>query len=223
MDSREAAAHVRIVVKPYASALPIGCFSFAIGNALYSAFLLHWIPESETKLLAVTLLAFVAPLESIACWMAFLSRDTGAATAMGIFAASWVAQGVQLYGFGPGASPTTGVLLINLVLCLGIIFAVTIKGKPLLAIIICFAFLRTGAAAAVEFGFKGPVAVTAAVLGLIVTASSFYAGLALLMEDVKGRILPLTLRSADAENAMAGSFEDQMGHVANEAGVRHQL
>ncbi|WP_158615472.1 GPR1/FUN34/YaaH family transporter [Acidipila sp. EB88] len=223
MDSREAASHVRIVVKPYASALPLGCFSFAIGNALYSAFLLHWLPASEHKLLAVTLLSFVAPLESIACWMAFLSRDTGAATAMGIFAASWVAQGVVLLEFGAAPSPTIGVLLINLAVCLAIILFITYRGKPLLAVVIAFALLRTGAAAAVELGAKGPFPAIAAGLGFCVCLSAFYAGLALLVEDVKGKIMPFTLRSADAENAMAGSFEDQMSHVVNEAGVRHQL
>ncbi len=218
-----ASPEVRIVVRPYASALPLGCLSFAIGNALYAAFLLHVIPDSEVKLLGVTLLAFVAPLESIACAMAFLSRDTGAATAMGIFAAGWVVQGVQLLRFGAGASPTTGILLGCLAICLLMIVAVTARAKPLIGVLLGFAVLRSAAAAVVEFGIKGPLAIAAAVFGLAVTVCAFYCGFAFLKEDVTGHINPWSGRRDAAERAMSGDFSEQMEHVVHEAGVRHQL
>ena len=35
---------VQIVLRPYASSLPLASFAFGVGNVLYSAFLLHWIP-----------------------------------------------------------------------------------------------------------------------------------------------------------------------------------
>ncbi len=220
----ETAPQIRIVVRPYASALPLGCFSFAIGNTLFSAFLLHWIPPQETKLLAIMLLTFVAPLEAVACGMAFLSRDTGAATAMGIFAAAWVVQGLQLilFKFG-GSSAATALLMLMLALCLAMLTFVTFRGKPLVGMLLGFATLRSAGAAWVELSTSRPVSIGTAVLGFAVSLSAFYCGFAFLLEDVKGAIQPLTARSGEAENAMAGSFQDQMKHVSNEAGIRHQL
>ena len=219
----ELPAQVSIAVTPYASALPLGCFSFAIGNALYAAFLLHWIPAPETRLLAVTLLTFVAPLELIACVMAFLSRDTGAATAMGIFAAAWVVQGVQLLAFGSGVSFTTAALLLMLAICLGMLVVVTARGKPLVSVLLGFAVLRSVAAGVAELGAGKPCSAAAAGLGFAVAVCAFYCGFAFLLEDVQGSLHMLTGRAGDARAAMTGSLGVQMGHVEHEAGVRQQL
>ena len=94
---------VQIVLRPYASSIPLASFAFGTGNALYSAFLLHWIPGSETRVLAYMLLAFVAPLELAPSLMAFLARDSGGATAFAIFGAAWVVQGLTLLGGPPPA------------------------------------------------------------------------------------------------------------------------
>lgn len=220
----ETLPQVRIVLRPYASALPLGTFSFAIGNILFSAFLLHWIPVHETKLLAVMLLAFVAPLELIACGMAFLSRDTGAATVMGIFSVSWVVQGLQLILFGQGsASPATGILLLLLSVCLTLLAAVTFRGKPLVGILLSLAVIRSVGAATVEFGAGPTSEIFTACAGLALGLSAFYCGFALLLEDVDVSIKPLTMRSGKAKIAMSGSIGEQVAQIANEAGVRQQL
>ena len=125
------AAQVRIVLRPYASALPLGCFAFGIGNLLYSAFLLHWIPAAEARTLAVLLLGFVAPLQLLPCAMGFLSRDTGTATGMGIFGFSWLVQAVGiLQANGDPPSIATGVFLLALAVCLAALTIVTISGNP---------------------------------------------------------------------------------------------
>ena len=223
MPKEEPAAQIRIVVRPYASALPLGCFSFAIGNALYGALLLHWIPASEVQLLAILLLVFVAPLELIACAMAFLSRDTGAATAMGIFAAAWVAQGLQLLLFGAGPSSVTGILLASLAACLAMLAWVTFGGKPLIAALLAAAALRSAGAAGVEFGGGKVFTIAAAGFGFAVALAAFYCGFALLLEDVQGSLHPMTGRTGVAKDAMIGGMASQMKHVENEAGVRQQL
>ncbi len=223
MPMEEAASQVRIVVRPYASALPLGCFSFAVGNALYSASLLHWIPSDETRLLAIMLLGFVAPLELIACAMAFLSRDAGAATAMGIFAAAWVVQGVQLILFGPALNPATGILLALLAICLAMLTGVTFRSKPLIGVLMTAATLRSAGAAAMEFGGGRPFTIAAAGFGFAVTLAAFYVGFVFLLEDVQGSLHPLTGRIGAAREAMTGSLENQVGHIENEAGVRGQL
>jgi uncharacterized protein len=126
----------RIVVRPYASALPLGCFAFGVGNTLMSVYAFHWIGSSETRLMAVLLLAFVALLELIPCIMAFLSRDTGGATAMGVFSAVWVVQGIQFIIAAPHApSVAMGMFLLMLAILLAMLAIVSFPGKPLLGIL----------------------------------------------------------------------------------------
>jgi succinate-acetate transporter protein len=215
---------VRVVVQPYATALPLGCFAFGIGNAILAAFTAHWIPEADTNTVALMMLAFVAPLELIPCIIAFLSRDTGSATAMGIFAGSWVVLGVQLLNAGPeAASPATGMFLMLLALCLAILAAGTFSGKPLIGVLFCVAMLRSLAAGLLQLGFTGAVSVAAAALGFVLAALAFYCGFGLLMEDILQRPLAMMFRSGKAKTAMIASLDEQLENVAREAGVRQQL
>ena len=48
----------RIVVRPLASPLPLGFFAFGVGTVLLGGVELHWLPPSETKVLATVLLGF---------------------------------------------------------------------------------------------------------------------------------------------------------------------
>ena len=220
---RQTLSQVRIVLRPYASALPLGCFAFAIGNGLYAAFLLHWIPANEARTLAILLLGFAAPLELLPCIMAFLSRDTGAATAMGIFGFSWIVQGVPILLTGADPpSAAVGIFLLALVMCLLIVFVVTVEGKPMLAIMIAVAAARSVCAALVAFGVHS-ASTAAAWLGLSITVIAFYAGLGLLLEDVRGILLPMTFRTKEAQAAMEQGLEHQVRHLHREAGVREQL
>src|SRR5437868_4919172 len=135
---------VRIVLRPYGSALPLGFFAFGFGTVLVAALSLHWVPATEGKTVALTLLAFVAPLELIACIFAFLSRDGAGGTSMGIFAASWVAYALFLLTSPPGAtSRAIGVFMAMecaVILELGV---VALRGKPLLAILLLLAMIRS--------------------------------------------------------------------------------
>lgn len=223
-DEKETQAITRVVLRPYASALPLGFFAFGVGNALISCFALHWIPLAESSVLAVMLLAFVAPLELIPCIMAFLSRDTGGATAMGIFSAGWVVQGVLLTRGNPETpSPALGIFLLLLALFLAILAFVTFGGKPLLGVLLIIALLRSIGASLVQFGIRGAIEVVVAGLGLLITLFSFYGGLAFLLEDVKQRPLAMTFRRGQAKAAMEGDLHHQLKRVATEAGVRPQL
>ncbi len=223
MNDQETSA-VRVVVQPYATALPLGCFAFGIGNTILAAFTVHWIPVTDTHTVALMMLAFVAPLELIPCLIAFLSRDTGTATAMGIFAGSWVVFGMQLLSAGEGAlSPAEGVFLMLLALCLAILAAGTFSGKPLIGVLFCVAMLRSFGGGLLQFGFTGPVTVATAVLGFVLASLAFYSGLGLLMEDIMQRPLAMMFRSGKAKTAMTASLREQLENVAREAGVRQQL
>ncbi len=221
-------AQVRITLTPYASSLPLASLAFGIGNVLYSAFLFHWIPAAESLPLALILLAFVAPLELAPSIMAFLSRDTGGATAFAIFGASWIVQGLQLLLLGGAAQPShaAAFFLCSLALCLVILAAITFPGKPLLGGLLVVAVLRTTGAALLQFGVDAgrPLLPHAtAILGLLLAALAFYAAIAFLEEDVTGRISPLTFRTGQAKAAMEGKLEDQLEAITREAGIRKQL
>ena len=214
----------RIVVRPYGSALPLGCFAFGVGNALLSAYALHWIPLGDTNVIAIMMLAFVAPLELIPCIMAFLSRDSGGATAMGVFAAAWVVQGIELLT-GPigSTSIAVGVFLFLLALILIVLTVASFPGKPLLGVLLTIAVLRSSGAALVQFGFAGAAILFTAWTGFLLAAFAFYSGLGFLMEDIKQRPLAMTFRRKEAKAALEGDLAHQLKPLANEAGVRQQL
>jgi hypothetical protein len=93
------------VLRPYASPLPLGFFSFAVGMALMSGIGLGWLSSGQDVHAAgVLMAAFVFPLELLATVIALLTRDTAAATALGLFTTSWLGLGLL-----DVVNPTTGV------------------------------------------------------------------------------------------------------------------
>ncbi len=214
---------IRIVLRPYASSIPLASFAFATGNVLYSAYLLHWIPASEMTGLALVLLCFVAPLELVPSAMAFLARDTGGATAFAIFGASWVAVGLQLLLHLPGRSRTAGMLDVCLAVCLVMLAIVTFPGKPLLGVVLAVAVVRTSLGGSLALVGGQGLGKATGVTGLVLAALAFYCALAFLEEDVTSEISPLTFRTGAAKAAMEGKLEDQIEAITREAGVRKQL
>lgn len=215
---------VQITLRPYASSLPLASFAFGTGNALYAAFLLHWIPGSEARTLAYILLGFVAPLELLPSVIGFLARDSGGATAFAIFGAAWIVQGLSLLGGQPPVvSPVTGGFLLCLALCLLMLTVVTFKGKPLLGAVLVVAIVRTSGAAALALSGKAWLSPACAWCGLVLALLAFYTGVAFLEEDVSSKISPLTFRTGEARSAMEGELKDQVSAIEKEAGVRKQL
>ena len=214
---------VQIVLRPYASALPMAGFAFGVGNILYSALLLGWIPMAEARTVAVMLLAFAAPLELMPSVLAFLSRDGNGATAFGVFGAAWAVQGLALLQSGSTApSPAAGVFLASLAAILAVLCAISFRGKPLLGSLLIVAILRTACLSLSNFGyrhFERP----GAVFGFTVAVFAFYGAFAFLHEDTQEKISPLTLRSGDARAAMEAPLNEQLDPVSREVGVRKQL
>lgn len=221
-DSDVVQSITRIVLRPLGSALPLGFFAFGVGVMLLSALELHWIGGKDAQNIPFILLGFVAPLELLAAVIAFLSRDTSAATALGIFALSWVPQSLVILRQGSTASPTLGVFLCMIAIMMAVLGAVAYSSKPLLSVILEIAFVRTGLAAAVQLGMAS-VGGTAAIIGLILTVFSLYGGTAFLVEDAKNSdVLPL-FRRGTAQRAMSGDLREQLLEMPNKPGVRRQL
>lgn len=214
---------VQIVLRPYASSIPLAAFAFGVGNALYGAYLLQWISHSESLLLAVILLAFVAPLELVPSIMAFLARDGGGATSFAIFGAVWIVQGLDLLMHVPQQSHTTAAFLLCLVVSLLLLTAITFRGKPLLGVVLTVAAVRTCGAAALAVWDAPLIATLTGATGLLLAVLAFYSGFAFLKEDVTGELSALTFRTGEARSAMEGSLEEQTQSLESEAGVRKQL
>ncbi len=214
---------VQIVLRPYASALPLAAFAFGVGNVMYSAYLLHWIPATEASLLAVVLLAFVAPLELVPSIMAFITRDGGGATSYAIFGAVWLVQGVNLWTHAPEQNHTEALFLLCLALCLLLLAVITFKGKPLLGAILSVAVLRTTGAAAIARWGLPTISTLTGWAGLLLAALAFYSAFAFLEEDVTGKLSALTFRTGEAKAAMEGSLDEQTKLLEREAGIRKQL
>lgn len=212
----------RIVLRPLGNALPLGFFAFGTGVILMSAIEMHWIPPEDARNVPILLLGFVAPLELLASVIAYLSRDTAAATTLGIFALSWVPQGIVMMRQAQNPSSTEGIFLIMMAAMIAALGAAAYSAKPLLSAILTVTFVRTLCAALVQLG-TSKLTTTDAIVGIVLTAMSFYGGVAFLIEDVKqSDILPLFRRGA-AENAMKGSLSDQVVTMPNKPGVRRQL
>lgn len=215
---------VQIVLRPYASAVPLAAVAFGVGNILASAFLFHWIPANETTTLGILLIAFVAPLELVPSILAFLSRDTGTATAFAIFGSSWLVLGLQLLVFHRvEPNITYSIFMLSLVIVLGILASVTFSGKPVIGVLILVAIVRDIAAALFDSGISSRAGTITAICGLVVALIAFYCAYAFLEEDIKQRLSPLTLRSGEARRAMEGNLADQTEAITREAGVRKQL
>ena len=221
-DSLDVRPITRIMLRPIGSPLPLGFYAFGMGLLLISCLELHWIPLSDARNIPLVLLSFVAPLEFLACVLSFLARDTAAATAMGIFSLSWVAQGLVFIRQGQQPSTTLAIFLFLMAIILAALTVISYSAKPLLSIILAAAFVRSAAAGVVELGLK-ELAMTSAIIGLFLTCLSLYGGTAFLIEDLKRTDVLPVFRRGEADRAIHGRLDEQLQSVPNEPGVRQQL
>jgi hypothetical protein len=97
----------RIVLRPVASSLPLGFLAFGVGTILLTALELKRVPLAQASTLMVMVLAFVAPLQALAGILAFLARDSGAATALTMLGAAWTATALTVLRTPPGGTSTS--------------------------------------------------------------------------------------------------------------------
>ncbi|HZU82319.1 MAG TPA: GPR1/FUN34/YaaH family transporter [Polyangiaceae bacterium] len=214
----------RIMLRPVASPLPLGFFAFGIGLALTSTLDMGLLAPSETRHVALLLLAFVAPLELFAAALAFFARDTAAGTTLGLFGASWVALALSLLATTPGApNPALGVFLFADAGAMALLAISATAAKPFFSALLtlaCARFVLTGLA---EVGLGHGLRFAAAIVGWCDTALAFYGAVALLLEDLRhATVLPL-FRRRGARTAIEGGVAEQVRELAREAGVREQL
>jgi uncharacterized protein len=224
MGAHDGSVSTRIVIRPLGSGLPLGFFSFGIGMLVLAGLGIGWIPVAETKGAGLLLLTFVAPLELLAAVIAFLARDTGGATGLGLFAGSWFASGWTFFTAAPGSTSSAfGLFLVAFGTAIFLLAVLSFPGKPLLALLLGVSTLRMGLGAAYELSARHGLLVAAGWVAFVLFLVAMYGGLAFGLEDVQQRtVLPLLRRGA-ARDAIEGSLDEQLRGLATEAGVRQQL
>jgi len=134
-------AATRIVLRPIASPLPLAFFAFGVGSVLQSASQFGFIPQEETRNLALVFGTFVFPLQAIAAVFAFYGRETLGATALGLISFSWLSTAIVTYVAYPSqTSVTLGILSLVLAVMLLLLGVVGLQGKPLISAIYCSRF-----------------------------------------------------------------------------------
>jgi hypothetical protein len=216
--------NVRIFVRPLASSLPIGFFSFGIGMLLLGGLANGWLHSSDQHTVGLLLAAFVFPLELLAAIIAFFARDTFGATGLGLFSTSWLAFGLADLMGAPGApSRAVGLIDFGFGFVVIVLAAAAVLGKPMISAIMSLAALRITFAGVHEFG--GPTSLWRAAgwLGVTIFALAVYGGLALLLEDVlQKEVLPV-FRVGASRHSVEGGLHEQLRGIGREAGVRHTL
>lgn len=215
---------LRIVVRPYASSLPLGFFSFGIGMLILAGQGNGWLPAADQHTAGILLAAFVFPLETAAMVLAFLARDTFGATGLGLFSSSWLTVGlVEVASPAGGTSRAVGLYLFGFSFAVAALAVAAMLGKPLIGAILLLAAVRGALDGAWEFGAPHGVLAAAGWIALAIFAFAIYGGLAFLLEDVrKEQVLPVFRRGTSKES-LEGDLAAQLERIADEAGVRQTL
>jgi uncharacterized protein len=215
---------VRVVVRPYGSAVPLGFFAFGIGMFLYAALDAEWVKATEGHTVGLIFVSFVGPLEAIATVLAFLARDTMAGVALGLFTGSWFMAGFATMQSKPGVlSSAQGYFLVAFTIAILLLSVVAWLGQPLIASLLTVASCRGACAAAYQLGAGKGWNVLGGWIALGIYCIAMYGGLAFLLEDAKARaVLPIGRRGSSAE-AIEGDLGAQLQGLADEPGVRKNL
>jgi succinate-acetate transporter protein len=220
----ETRAATRIVVRPLGNPMPLGMFAFGIGMLLLAAESAGWVPVSEDVQIGILLAAFVFPLEGLATVMAFVARDTLAATVLGLFTTSWLALGLVLITGQPGAISTTeGIYLLGFAGAVASLALIAAPGKPLVALTLALSCARAVLFGLYELTRTPGLEHAAGYVAAAIAGVAWYAGTAFAFEEVRGRpLLPVLRRGASAV-AVSGDLPRQLAHARQEAGIRQQL
>lgn len=211
-------------MRPYATSLALGFFSFGIGMLLLAGVSNGWLHPSDRHTVGLFLAYFVFPLEFLSAVVAFLARDTFGATGLGLFSTSWLALGIaNMHASQDAVSRAVGLYEFGFAFAIGLLAVAAFGGKPLIGVLLGVAMVRSALSGVHEWGGPAWAWKTAGWLALGIFFVAMYGGLAFLLEDVRQRqVLPVFRRGASRQ-ALEGGLDDQLAGLAGEAGVRQAL
>ncbi|MGW4529143.1 GPR1/FUN34/YaaH family transporter [Amycolatopsis sp. NPDC004378] len=213
-----------VVVRPYGNPLPLGFFCFGVGMVVLGGIGLGLLTGDQVRTAGILLAGFVFPLEFLAAVLAYLSRDTGAATALALFAASWLGLGaVHIVSPAEQTNTATGLFLAAFTIMLIPLIVVGFLGKALLGAVLTVSATRAGLAAAYQLGAPHELQTANGVVAFALFALAFYAGTAFVVEDLGQRTVLPILRRGTAKRAIEEDLHTQHSRLPHEPGVRNQL
>ena len=220
----ELAGRTRIVLRPLAGPLGLGFFGLAAATFVLAGLQLGWASPTEGKQVALCVLAFTVPLQFTASIFGFLARDGVAATGMGLLSGIWAATGLVLLTAQPGAtSNALGLFLLVAGVAMWAPASAAAAGKLVPSLVLATAGIRFVLTGVYEISGAGTWKHLAGIVGLILAAFAVYAGYAAEYEDVlKRTVLPLGRRGKGQE-ALEGTYAQQVAGLAHDPGVRQQL
>lgn len=210
-----------VFLRPVGNPMSLGFFATAAATLTLAAMQLGWFSSSESTDVALVLIGFAFPLQMVATIFAFLARDGAAAEGLGLSAGGWLVIGLVTTTSAPGAtSDALGFFLLAVGCCLVVSSVASVSSKTIAAAVIAGTGLRFVATAVYELAGSGGWESLAGILGVVLFALAFYAGLAMTLDDARQGEAPLPLgRSRSAEPVQTNPAEG----VERESGVRPKL
>jgi succinate-acetate transporter protein len=211
----------QIVLRPVGHPLPLGFLALGVGTLALSALQLGWVAPTEGRVVALTALAFTAPLQLLASVLGFQARDTVAGSGMGVLSGAWAVLGLVLLTSPPGStSGALGVVLLGVGAALAVP-AVSATGKVVAAVVLGTASTRFAVTGVAQLTGSARWQDAAGVIGLLLALLAMYAATAFALEDVHQRaVLPLVRRGRGRTDQTA---RECAADLATAPGVRTQL
>src|SRR5271165_2299280 len=224
MQAEPSRAAARVNLRPIASPLPLGMLALAVGTFTIAGVQLSWIPLAQSTDAGLAILTFVVPLQIVSFILGFMARDSAASTGMGLQAGGWFSIGLATYTERPGqASPALGLVLVGAATVLLVPAVTASLSKGLAGLVMAMTSVRFYLTGAYELSSGTGWKEATGIVGLLLAAVAFYAGLAFELEDNRRATLLPTFRRGPGRTALAGSLADEVSGVQHEAGVRRTL
>jgi len=224
MANQPEASRSQVVLRPVASPLPLGLLALAVATFSMAGVQLSWLPPAQAPKVGLLVLVFAVPLQALSSIFGFLARDPAASTGMALQGAGWLAIGLGTYTGRPGQpSPALGLVLLGAATVLLVPVITAARGMVLASAVMALTSLRFYLTAAAEFTASSAWQTAAAIVGLVLAVTAFYAGLAFELEDSAHVTVLPTFRRHEAEVAMIGDTSAEVSGIEHEAGVRRTL
>jgi uncharacterized protein len=214
-----------IVLRAYASPLPLGLFAFAVGNVLLAVAHLGGFGPEDTRTTMVMLATFIALPQLLAAVLGFLTREPLVATLLGLLAVTWPTDVVVQQYTGEATNGPRGVLFLALAGVLVLLSLPGLPAKPLFSAVVLVAAARFVAGGLYDLTASVAWERASGAVAIAVAAGAAYLAVALVLEDIRHRtVLPVgRVGGTESRSAMEGGLAAQAGHLTQEAGVRAQL
>lgn len=222
-STEEQFEQTRLVLRPLASPLPLGLYSFAIGSLVVAVGQLGAFGPADTQTVNFLLATFVALPELVAAVIAYLSREAVVATLLGLVSLTWPTTLVVSLTTTEMTSPPLGVLYLGVGGVLLMMGGPALQAKPLVGCLILVASVRYVTSGLWEVTGVTGWQIASGIAGLGIAGFAGYLGFALALEDTRHRTVLPTGRRGEAAMAFNGDLRSQIASLPNEAGVRNQL